>query len=46
LQEKLIDALDDLKRVSSFAHAEEYAEKTKERIDETIKAMREEKKAA
>ena len=46
LQEKLIDALDDLKQVSSFAHAEEYAEKTKERIDETIKAMREEKKAA
>ena len=46
LQEKLVDALGELKDVSSFAHAEEYAEKTKERIDETIEAMREQKEAA
>src|SRR5262249_26193047 len=43
LQEKLIDALGELREVSSLAHAEEYEEKTKERIDETIEAMREEK---
>jgi ParB-like chromosome segregation protein Spo0J len=47
LQEKLVDALSELKEVSSFAHAEEYAEKTKERLDQAIDGMRkEEKKAA
>ena len=40
LQEKLMDALGELKEASSFAHAEEYAEKTKSRLDETIEAMR------
>ena len=45
LQEKLIDALGELKEVSSFAHAHEYAEKTKTRLDETIEAMRGKKAA-
>lgn len=42
LQEKLIDALGNLKELSSFSHALEYAEKTKARLDETIKAMQQE----
>jgi ParB-like chromosome segregation protein Spo0J len=39
LQEKLVDALTELKEVSSFAHAKEYAKGTKERLDETIAGM-------
>jgi hypothetical protein len=51
LQEKLLDALSELKEVSSFAHAKEYAKGTKQRLDETIASMgkeeqEEEKEAA
>jgi len=44
LQEKLVDALCELKDRSSVAHAEEYGEKTKTRLDETLASMREEEK--
>jgi hypothetical protein len=51
LQENLMDALRELKKVSSFAHAKEYAKGTKQRLDETIASMgkeeqEEEKEAA
>jgi hypothetical protein len=46
LQEKLIDALGELNKCSSFTHAEEYAEKTKERIDQTIETLRGMREAA
>jgi len=51
LQEKLMDALRELKEVSSLAHAKDYVKKTKQRLDETIASMtvedkEEEKEAA
>jgi hypothetical protein len=42
LQEKLIDALSDLGKVSSLAHARECAKSTKTRLDETIETLRKE----
>jgi ParB-like chromosome segregation protein Spo0J len=43
VQEQLIDALQEL---SSIEHAEEHAEKTKTRLDETIASMRKEEREA
>jgi hypothetical protein len=42
LQEKLLDALTDLKEASSFGHAKEKAKETKERIDAAIENMKKE----
>jgi phosphate uptake regulator len=44
LQEQLVDALGNLREASSFSHAKEYAEKTKERLDVTLEGMRKEEK--
>jgi hypothetical protein len=44
LQERLVDALGNLKEASSFSHAKEYAEKTKERLDQTLEGLRKEEK--
>ena len=46
-----MDALRELKEVSSLAHAKDYVKKTKQRLDETIASMtvedkEEEKEAA
>jgi hypothetical protein len=46
LQEKLIDALSDLGKVSSLTHARECAKSTKTRLDETIETLRKEEKEA
>jgi hypothetical protein len=51
LQENLLDALGELKKVSSLAHAKEYAKGTKQRLDEAIATLgkeeaEEEKEAA
>jgi predicted transcriptional regulator len=47
LEEHLLDALQDLKDLSSFAHADEYAQRTIEKLQEKLSEMQpEEEKAA
>jgi ParB-like chromosome segregation protein Spo0J len=40
LEEHLLDALRDIEEFSSFGHAEEYADRTKGKIEETIDKLR------
>jgi hypothetical protein len=45
LEEHLLDALEDLNRFSSFAHAEEYAQRTIEKLEEKLGEMQPEEEA-